>query len=117
MVPQKAGEHVVDYGAIAISDVQNPNTVQYCEIQIHIEVFEKYYLKLYPASFFKRTADGINTYDLRIDTYSKEEDMVRNGWMRFDNFEEMEEAAKTVKQPEDLRDMVIRASYELNLKG
>lgn len=116
MTPQEAGDHVADFGAVIISDAQGVHEDQYCELKLHIKVVEKYYLKLLPASFLKNSHNNKEHFNLRIDLYSRDEDMVNNGWKKFDTLEEMNRAADIENQPEGVRNLILRAksTYEDN---
>lgn len=84
LVPQKAGVHVADFGAVIIMDRDALDEIQYCEFAIEIHVSEKYYLKLMPASVLRSVDDGREKFNLEVDLHSTEEDMTKNGWKRFE---------------------------------
>jgi hypothetical protein len=113
MVPQRAGEHVADFGAVIMEDARDPGTVQYCELEIPIEVIDNYYLKLFPASFLRGVIDKKEHFNLRIDLWSTEEDMLKNGWKKFATLEEMNKAADIENQPEGIKKLLIRPNYTL----
>ena len=114
MVPQKAGEYAVEVGAVKITDTQDKNKVQYCDMTVHVVVAEDYYLKLFPASFMREAGElGKEQFDLRIDAYSKKEDMLKNGWKYFETMEEMNAAADIDNQPPGVRELLIRNFYTL----
>jgi hypothetical protein len=52
-VPPTTGTHQVNVGAVTIEDALRPGELQCCEIEFSVEVKERYYLKLFPASFIK----------------------------------------------------------------
>lgn len=93
-VPQTPDVHRVELGAATISDESHPDEVQYCELNLTVEVSERYYLKLFPASFLTRVSDGRQQHDLCLDVYSTHEDMIKNGWREYASLEEMEAAAR-----------------------
>lgn len=109
MLPQKEGNHIVDFGTIMFSDSESPLIIQYCEVSINIMVIEKYYLKLFPASFLENSDDGKQKFTLNIDAYTKEEDMLKNGWKKFSTFEELNKAADIENQPSGVRNIIIYA--------
>jgi len=111
MIPQEKGNHVANFGAVMFSDSGKTSPVQYCEVSINIIVIEKYYLKLFPASFLKNSNDGKQQFTLKIDAYSKEEDMFKNGWKGFATFEELNNAADIENQPEGIRNLIMRNHY------
>jgi hypothetical protein len=113
MIPQQAGRHVADFNALAMSDAADPQSMQYCEIAIEINVSENYYLKLFPASFLKNSVNGKQAHNLRLDIYSKEEDMLKNGWKKFKSLKAMNKAADIENQPEGVRNLVIRSNYAI----
>jgi len=113
MIPQRPGRHVANFNAVTLSDVNDPKLVQYCELAINILVIEKYYLKLFPASFLKNLHTGEQKFHLRLDLYSKEEDMTKNGWKTFPSLEELNKAADIENQPEGIRNLLIRPHYSL----
>lgn len=108
--------HIVDFGAIIISDIQEPQGVQYCEVGINVEVIERYYLKLFPASFLKRISDGKEKFDLRIDLHSKEDDMLKNGWKHFDSLDEMNKVADIENQLKGVRNLLIKPEYSIHFE-
>jgi hypothetical protein len=114
-IPQSAGKHTAMFNAMTISDSQNPNKIQYCEVSINTKVIENYYLKLFSASFLKNIQNNKEHFNLRIDAYSKEEDMVKNGWKRFDSLKDMNEAADISNQPESVRELLMRPHYTLDI--
>lgn len=114
-IPQNAGEHTAMFNAMTISDSQNPEKIQYCEVSINAKVIENYYLKLFSASFLKNTQSEKEHFNLRIDAYSKEEDMVKNGWKKFDSLEAMNEAADIEAQPDGVRELLMRPHYTLDI--
>jgi Restriction endonuclease len=116
-IPQKKGEYPVKVGAVKITDTQDKNKVQYCDLTLHVIVVEDYYLKLFPASFLRKTGEqGKEHFDLRIDVYSKKEDMLKNGWKSFDTLEEMNTAADIENQPSGVRELLIRNFYSIGEK-
>jgi len=112
-IPQIAGDHVANFGAVTMSDTQQPNKVQYVELSINIFVIEKYYLKLFPASFLEQAKTGNKKFSLYIHAFSKEEDMIKNGWKKFQTFEELNKAADIENQPTDVRELLIREHYQI----
>lgn len=115
MIPHKAGEHVANFNATTVSDIENPAKVQYCEVSINIIVIEKYFLKLFPASFLKNIKNNDKKFNLKIDMYSKEEDMINNGWKKFETFEELNKAANIENQPAEVRALIVRPGYTYNI--
>lgn len=115
MISQKPGRHIADFGVMAICDKFQLDIIQYCEIAINIVVAEKYYLKLFSASFLKKLGNGEKYFNLNIDTYSKEGDMLKNGWKMFGTFEDMDLAADIDNQPEGIRNLIIRPDYILDI--
>ncbi len=113
MIPQAVGEHVADFGAITMSEVDKPDAVTYLELEIHIRVLERYFLKPVSASFLRNTASGKDHFSLPVDLYSKDEDLIKNGWRQFDTLEELNSAAEIEKQPEGVRNVIIRPGYTL----
>lgn len=111
MIPQQKGRHTANLGAIMFSDSERPSQIQYCEISINLLVIEKYYLKLFPASFLKNSNNGKQQFTLKIDAYSKEEDMIKNGWKKFETIDELNEAADIKNQPEGIRHLIIHNHY------
>ena len=103
------GIHRVDVGAVTLEDVLHPGRVQYCEIGFNVEVRERYYLKLFPASFIKNAADGLEQHNLAVDMYSQPEQLTANGWKEFATRDEMEQAANIPNQPEWIRNLAIVA--------
>ncbi|MBD3360005.1 MAG: hypothetical protein GF365_04855 [Candidatus Buchananbacteria bacterium] len=114
MIPQLAGKHIADFGAVTLSDVKDPKSVQYCELKLEIEVIEKYYLKIYPASFMKNLVSGKKNINLCIDAYCKELDMIKNGWKVYNTKEELDLAADIENQPEEVRNLFLRENYSIN---
>lgn len=115
LIPQNTGDHIVNLNAMTMSDIESPNDLQYCEIKIHTKVAERYYLKLVPASFFKDSASGKSHFNLDIRLASREEDMIKTGWREFDSLEEMNKSAEIENQPEEIRGVIIRPSYEVDI--
>jgi hypothetical protein len=112
---QEKGEHVVTIGAVKITDPTDAQYVQYCDLEVHIQVVEDYYLKLFPASFIKRVDEvGKEHFGLRFDAYSKKQDMLNNGWTHFETLEEMNKAAHIENQPATVRDLLLREEYTLD---
>jgi hypothetical protein len=112
MVPQEKGNYVVKIGAVKITDPQDKMSVQYCDLDVGIQVEEDYYLKLFPASFLVKIDEKRKEYfDLNIDTYSKKEDMLKNGWRCFETMEEMNRCADIENQPKGIRDLIMRVSH------
>ena len=111
-VPQKKGHHVVEIGAVKITDSENTQSVQYCDLACEVEVVEDYFLKLFPASFVRRVDEtGKMHLNLKLDLYSKDEDFLKFGWQQYGTMEEMNRAADIENQPEGVRDFVMRANY------
>ncbi len=110
-IPQKAGEHKIDHGAVVISEEGNPDKVQYCEIEVDVVVEERYFLKLIPASFLKKTSENKQNFQIKLDLYSKEKDMLNNGWRKFLTLEEMNQAADIENQPEGIRGLILHPKY------
>jgi hypothetical protein len=109
MVPRQKGNYVVKIGAVKITDPQDKMFVQYCDLDVGVQVEEDYYLKLFPASFIRKVDEvGKEYFDLRIDAYSKKEDMLKNGWQQFETMEEMNKAADIENQPVDVRELLMR---------
>lgn len=114
LVPQEKGKHSVTIGAVKITDTQDKNKVQYCDLNVGLIITEDYYLKLFPASFLRKNGEaGKEHFDLRIDIYSKKEDMLKNGWTHFDSLEEMNRAADIENQPPGVRELLIRNYYSI----
>lgn len=114
LVPQRAGAYDVELGPVKITDMNDPNYVQYCDLSVHVVVAEDYYLKLYPASYLRRIDDSQDAnkvhHDLRLDIYQKKEDMLLNGWRHFDTRESMEAAAAEVPN-QALTGITFRTQY------
>ncbi len=115
MLPQTAGTHLVNFNAMAISEVDAPERVQYCELVATVEVSESYYLTLLPASYFKNVGNGKENFNIPIRMFSKEEDMLKNGWQKFETEEEMNKAADIENQPAGVRSLVIRTGYSMDI--
>lgn len=115
MIPQSAGNHIADFNAMVMEDSEKPGVIQYCELKIHLQVIEEYFLKLLPASFLRETESGKEHFNLDMHLYSKEEDMIRGGWVKFDSFEKMKEAAEIENQPKGIKNLLIKPTYEVNL--
>ena len=114
MVPQEKGKYSVKIGAVKVTDNQDPKLVQYCDLDVGITVIEDYYLKLFPASFIKPAGTvGKEHFDLRINLYSKSEDMVKNGWKQFNSMDEMNKAADIENQPPGIRELVMKNYYSI----
>ena len=108
-VPPTPGIHEVDVGAVTIVDVSHPGKVQYCEIGFKVAIRERYYLKLFPASFIKNAANGAEQHSLKVDMYHEAEQLTANGWREFATREEMEQAADIPNQPEAIRNLAVVA--------
>jgi hypothetical protein len=108
MIPQKGGRHKADFGAIIMFDRRTPDKIQYCEVSLSVVVIEKYYLKLFPASYLENSNTANKKFNLFIDWYSKEPDRIANGWKRFSNFEELNKAADIENQPDEIKELLIR---------
>lgn len=115
MIPHEAGQHTADFNAVTISDVQEPSKLQYCEACIKIDVVEKYFLKLFPASFLKNLEDQREHFNLGIDIYSRDEDMLQHDWKQFESMEEMNKAAEIDNQPAGVRELLVRPDYSLDI--
>lgn len=111
MVPQKSGQHWAKFEAMKISDSQEPNLIQYSEISAEINIVEKYYLKLFPASFLKNISNGKKKFNIYTDVYSNEEDMLKNGWKKFETLEELNAAASMDDQLEEIRGLTLRPEF------
>ncbi len=115
MIPHQAGQHTADFNAVTISDVNDPSRLQYCEAYIKIDVIEKYFLKLFPASFLKNIENQKEQFNLGIDIYSRDEDMLQHGWKQFENLDEMNKAAEIDNQPVGVRELLVRPDYSLDI--
>lgn len=114
LVSQEKGEHAVTIGAVKITDTKDKNKVQYCDLTVGLVIIEDYYLKLFPASFLRKSGEvGKEHFDLRIDIYSKREDMLKNGWAHFESFEEMNKVADIENQPPGVRELLIKNYYSI----
>ncbi|MDA2938370.1 hypothetical protein MYX75_08930 [Acidobacteria bacterium AH-259-A15] len=114
MVPQEKGHYAVSIGAVKMTTADQTGSDQYCELGTGIEVAEDYYLKLFPASFIRKVDEaGKEHFNLRIDAYSKKDDMLKNGWKHFETLEEMNEAADIENQPAGVRELLIREVYTI----
>ena len=113
-VPLVAGEHMVSLDAVKIIDIDEPEKTQYCELAFRVVVRERYYLKLYPANFLRSVKDGKTSYSLRLDLYTNDEDMKKH-WKEYPNLEELNKAADIEHQPEDVRNLLIRPFYSINV--
>ncbi|MDO8560087.1 MAG: restriction endonuclease [bacterium] len=114
MIPQEKGDYSVKIGAVKIVDIQDNNQIQYCDLSVGLIVVEDYYLKLFPASFLRKTGGSRKEYfNLRIDIYSKKEDMLKNGWKYFQSLEEMNKAADIENQPTGVRGVLFRNHYSI----
>lgn len=107
-IPSTPGSHVLDVGTVTIEDALSLGTLQYCELAFTVEVRERYYLKLFPASFIRSASDGREQHNLHLDMYSDPEKMVAHGWNEFDTLDEMEQAANIPNQPETIRGLLLR---------
>ena len=116
MLLKKAGTHLVDFGVVKISTVDDPKKFFYLELKMSIIVIEKYYLTLLPASFMKNVKSGKGNHALRIRAYSKHEDMVKNGWRYFETKEAMEAAAAPDDTSPDMRGMTMTEDYTITLR-
>jgi hypothetical protein len=112
-VPQIKGEHLINFNAVIISEVGHEDLVQYCEFSATVDVGERYYLCLVPASSLKNLGNGKHYFDLALNLYSTHEDMLNNGWKPFTTLEEMNVAADLENQPEEVRELLIRPRYTL----
>lgn len=108
-VPPTPGIHRVDVGAVTIEDVSQPGRVQYCEIGFNVMIRERYYLTLFPASFLRNAADGVEQHNLRVDMYDDPERLTANSWKEVATREEMEQAADIPNQPESIRNLAVVA--------
>ncbi|MDA2938744.1 hypothetical protein MYX75_10845, partial [Acidobacteria bacterium AH-259-A15] len=114
MVPQKKGHYVASIGAVKMTTAGQTGSDQYCELGVGIEVAEDYYLKLFPASFIRKVDEaGKEHFNLRIDAYSKRDDMLKNGWKHLETLEEMNEVADIKNQPAGVRELLIREVYTI----
>jgi hypothetical protein len=113
MFPQVEGEQVADFGIRKISTKGNLTRFFYLELKLHIKVIADFYVKLFPASFMKNIKSGKGNHQLRIDAYSKKEDMLANGWKRFDGREEMDQEAKLEDTSKDVRGLIMTESYTI----
>ncbi len=114
MVPQQKGNYVVKIGAVKMTDPQDKMSVQYCDLDVGMQIEEDYYLKLFPASFIRKVDEaGKEHFDLRVDAYSKKEDMLKNGWRQFETMEEMNKAADIENQPAGVRELLMREVYTI----
>jgi hypothetical protein len=77
-------------------------------------ITENFYLKLFPASFIKQTGTvGKEQFELKMDLYSKNEDMEKNGWKKFLTMDEMNKAADIKNQPPGVKDLLIKSIYSI----
>jgi hypothetical protein len=114
MIPQEKGNYKVRIGAIKIIDLQNRNSMQYCDLDVDMIVKEDYFLKLFPASFIRKVDNsGKEYFNLRIDLYSKEGELLKHGWQHFDTFDDMNKAADIDNQPQGIRELIMREHYAL----
>ena len=100
-----------------MTDPEDKNYVQYCDLEVGVEVAEDYFLKLFPASFVRKVASGKEHFSLRIDAYSKKEDMLKNGRTYFSSLEKMNMAADIANQPQSVRELLFRetnTTYEVD---
>lgn len=115
MIPQEAGDHTAIFNAMTMSDAEDPKYLQYCEIEVHIKVIEKFYLKLIPASFLRDSMTDKTHFNLDIHLASRDADMEKAGWKEFASFEEMDKAAEIKDQPDGIEGLIIRPSYQLSI--
>lgn len=115
MIPQSAGEHIANFNAMTVSDAEDPSYLQYCEIKIYVQVIEKYYLKLIPASFLHDLESGKDHFKLDIHMYSQEKNMLKAGWKEFSSLEEMNKAAEIENQPNGVKDLIMKPSYQVDI--
>lgn len=113
MLPKKTGTHLVDFGVVKISTVDEPKKFFYLELRMNIVVVEKYYLTLLPASFMKNVKSGKGSHALKIRAFSKHEDMLKNGWKYFETREAMEAAAAPDDTSPDMRGMSVTEDYTI----
>jgi hypothetical protein len=111
MIPQEAGNHTAIFNAMTMSDAEDPKYLQYCEIEVHIKVIEKFYLKLIPASFLRDSMTDKAHFNLDIYLASRDADMEKAGWKEFSSFEEMDKVAEVKDQPEGIEGLIIKPSY------
>jgi hypothetical protein len=114
MVPQEKGDYVVTIGAVKITDPEDSNYVQYCDLEVGVQVVEDYFLKLFPASFVRKVDASVKEhFNVKFDAYPKKADMLKNGWSYFSSLEEMNRAADIPNQPLGVRDLLFREVYTL----
>ena len=112
MVPQEKGEYAVRIGAVKITDPHDDNYVQYCDLEVKIQVAEDYFLKLFPASFFRKVdASGMEHFRLKLDAHSNKQAMLEHGWKFFESMEEMNAAAEITNQPNSVRELIFRETH------
>lgn len=114
-LPHSLGIYNVNLNAMTFFDINNPDKIQYLEIELHVEVKEKYYLKLFPASFLKKYNSDKKKFHLKLDLYSEHEDRLKNGWVSFDSLEEMNKAANIKNQPAEIKNLLLVEDYILEL--
>ena len=113
MFPQKEGQQVADFGVVKISTTDNLVKFYYLELKVNVTVIADYYLKLFPASSMKNVDSGKGNHILKIDVYSKKEDMLKNGWKYFDTRETMNEAAEPHDTSTDVKQLIMTEGYTL----
>lgn len=114
MFPQeKEGEFTADFGVQKISTIENLKKFYYLELQLNVIVAADYYLKLFPASFMKNVKSGKGNHQLFIDSYSKKDDMIKNGWKHFETREAMNESAQPHDTSADMHSLIITEDYTL----
>lgn len=115
MIPQLAGEHIANFNAMTMGDIEKPDHIQYIEVKIHIVVVEEYYLKLVPASFLRELGNGKEHHNIDIHLCANKEDLPKYGWKKFQTFEEMTKAADIDNQPEGVRELIMRPTFTVDL--
>jgi hypothetical protein len=108
LIPPTPGMHVFNVGGVVIEDAESPSVLQYCDLTLAVQVRERFYLKLFPASFIKRSSDGREAHKLHLDMHLTHDQMVASGWKEFATHEQMEEAAAIPNQPDAIRGLLLR---------
>lgn len=116
-IPQRKGTHIINFNAVAISEAGKSQFIQYFELSADVVVGEDFFLMLQPASFLRRIHDNQFHFNLKVGIFSSEGDMIKFGWKKFGSLEEMNAAADIENQPQEVRDLILRPEYTVEVNG
>lgn len=114
---QEEGEQIVDFGIRKVATKDNFNNFYHLDLKLNLKLGAHFYAKLFPFSYMKKVDSEKSNYHLDIGINANPNEMIKNGWKRFINREEMEEAVNKYDISEDIdKDIIIVPAYTMDYK-